>query len=138
MSLQAVDCSTSPDLPLPPAIDLALCLSHIEAGARTLDAKLARVCVLEAQVQELTEQRAKLIQQLEEAAHHSVALETALVIEQTHSARAEALAQAAASRARDLQASAFGATEKLETLGGAITAAFDGMPEAPSEMQVAA
>jgi chaperonin cofactor prefoldin len=145
MSEEAADVSdsaeTAAEAPAPrfaTAVDLPIILSHILTASRALEANLARVSELEAQVQELTEQHAAMAEQLVEAHRRSAELETALGIEQSHTSRAEALAEAAASRANELEASAFEAAEKLETLTRAIRTSFAELPEEFADIQVAA
>jgi chromosome segregation ATPase len=128
----------APAIAFAPAVDLPKCLSHIIIASRALEANSARVSELEAQVQELTEQHAAMAEQLVEADRRLAELQIALGIEQSHTSRAEALAKAAATRANELEASAFEAAENLETLTQAIWTSFAELPEELADIQVAA
>src|SRR3954464_3625387 len=130
----------APNSPAPVAasFDISGPLARIEDAWHYIESCSERIQELEALVASLKNREAEVTSQLNEAKQGSAELVEELAAEKQHSSRAEGLAASVSARANELEQALWDANQNLETLSGALDAAFRTLPVARNSSPAAA
>src|SRR3954447_11465693 len=130
----------APNSPIPAAtsFDMSAPLARIENAWHYIESCSERIHELEAVVESLKNREAEVTSELNEAKQCSDDLADELAAEKQRSSRAEGLAASVSARANELEQALWDANQNLETLSGALDAAFRTLPVARNSSPAAA